>query len=130
VSREGGVIVPFCPRCKFEYTPKVSRCPECGSELVAELPPEPERGSRREGKPDEVVLCTVQGEIHASLLRGRLEAEGIPSRAQLGGIRDAPYYLAAMPGPVGSPSDAVLRIYVRRVDLSRAQRIYRAVEKQ
>jgi hypothetical protein len=77
-----------------------------------------------------VVLCTVQGEIEAGLLRGRLRFEGILSRAELGGIRDAPYYLAAMPAPLSSPADMVLRIYVRREDLGRAQQVYDDIERQ
>ena len=114
--------MPFCPTCKSEYRSTVRCCPDCGSDLVAQLPVEPE--PLHEEEYVQVLLCTVQGEIQAGLLRDRLRLQGIPSRAQLGGIRDSPYYLAAMPAPVSSPLDVVLRIYVRRGDLGRAQQVY------
>jgi len=113
--------MPFCPGCKFEYRTGMVRCPDCGRELVAALPSEsagPASGER------EVLLCTVQGEIHAKLLRDRLQLEGVPSRAQLAGVLDSPYYLAAMPAPVSSSADVVIRIYVRKTDLGRARRVY------
>lgn len=28
----------FCPTCRGEYRPEISSCPDCGVELVAELP--------------------------------------------------------------------------------------------
>lgn len=28
----------YCPSCRGEYRPELSECPECGVELVAELP--------------------------------------------------------------------------------------------
>jgi len=30
--------MPFCPKCRTEYTEGVARCSDCGSELVAALP--------------------------------------------------------------------------------------------
>ena len=120
--------MPFCPTCKLEYRSTIRRCPDCGSYLVAQSPIDPE--SLREGESAQVLLCTVQGEIQAGLLRDRLRFQGIPSRAQLGGIRDSPYYLAAMPAPVSSPVDIVLRIYVRRGDLGRARQLYDDMDRQ
>jgi len=113
--------MPFCPECKFEYRTGIVRCPDCGTELVAALPSESAPPASRER---EVLLCTVQGEIHAKLLRDRLQLEGIPSRAQLGGVLDSPYYLAAMPAPVSSPADVVIRIYVWETHLGRARQVY------
>ena len=118
----------FCPTCKFEYGSTIRRCPDCGSDLVAQLPVEPEPS--REGESVQVLLCTVQGEIQAGLLRDRLRSQGILSRAQLGGIRDSPYGHAAMPAPVSSSFDIVLRIYVRRGDLGRARQVYDDFERQ
>ena len=34
--------MPFCPKCKYEYRPEISECPDCGERLVASLPLEPE----------------------------------------------------------------------------------------
>ena len=34
--------MPFCPKCRYEYLPTVSECPDCEVKLVAQLPLEPE----------------------------------------------------------------------------------------
>jgi len=34
--------MPFCPKCRYEYLPTVSMCPDCDVKLVADLPLEPE----------------------------------------------------------------------------------------
>jgi len=34
--------MPFCPKCRYEYLPTVSVCPDCDVKLVAALPLEPE----------------------------------------------------------------------------------------
>jgi hypothetical protein len=31
----------FCPKCRYEYKPDVTACPDCGAALVAELEPFP-----------------------------------------------------------------------------------------
>lgn len=113
--------MPFCPECKFEYRKTVVRCPDCGSQLVAALPSKPSPPPR---PLREALLCTIQGELHAKLLQNRLQLAGIPSRAQLAGILETPYYLAAMPPPVSAPTDVVIRIYVREEELHRARRAY------
>jgi hypothetical protein len=33
----------FCPKCKAEYREGFSRCADCGTDLVAELPPGPHK---------------------------------------------------------------------------------------
>ncbi len=32
--------MPVCPNCKYEYVKGIDKCPDCGAELVDELPPE------------------------------------------------------------------------------------------
>jgi hypothetical protein len=34
--------MPFCPKCRYEYLPTVSECPDCEVKLVLSLPLEPE----------------------------------------------------------------------------------------
>jgi hypothetical protein len=34
--------MPFCPKCRYEYLPTVSHCPDCEVRLVSELPLQPE----------------------------------------------------------------------------------------
>ncbi len=31
--------MPFCPKCRAEYEPGITRCSDCDEALVAELPP-------------------------------------------------------------------------------------------
>ena len=108
--------MPFCPKCRFEYLPAVRHCPDCGSALVAGLPPQQPRRDL-----GDVVLCTVGGEVEAALVRARLSAYGIPSRAQVSG--DIPF----IGGAATNPSVQPMTVFVRREDLDRARAIYRAV---
>jgi hypothetical protein len=117
--------MPFCPTCELEYRPGVERCPDCGGELVDQPP---ERAALPQGEVEEVLLCCVRGEIHARLLIDALRSRDIPSRTQLGGIADSPWYLAAMPAGVGASEDVTIRIYVRREDLDRARQVYEDME--
>jgi len=108
--------VPFCPKCRFEYLPAVRRCPDCGSALVAELPPEQEVEERQL---DDVVLCTTSGEVEATLLRARLTGEGIPTRAQIAGV------LPLVGAPEIPPSAQPVKVFVLRKDLERARAVWR-----
>ena len=121
--------MPWCPKCRFEYIPQVTRCPECGSELVAELPeetaarqdhevPEPIYGMGQEF--EQVVIGTVLGEMHASLVIQALQAEGIPSRTQFGGIPDFAYPGRTPNLPIG--------IFVNKRDEIRARMIFHTFE--
>jgi len=109
--------MPFRPKCKFEYIPSVTRCPECGEELVDSLPREAEEPDE-EGF-EQVLLCTIAGELHTSLLRNALVAAGIPSRT----VCEGSNLLEGAPTLAG-PS-ARVRIYVNRRDLLRTSIIYR-----
>lgn len=46
----------FCPNCRYEYLPDVKVCPDCGAELVVELPPIEKEEPPSE---DETKLVTV-----------------------------------------------------------------------
>ncbi len=118
--------MPWCLKCGFEYIPQIKRCPECGAELVAELPKEPASmamdaggfGAGEEFK--QVFLGTVLGEMHASLIINALKAEGIPCRTQLGGIPDFAY-----PGRI---PNLPIGIYVNKRDQQRAVEIFQTFE--
>jgi len=68
--------VPFCPKCKYEYNPNVSVCPDCGEKLVDQLPEE-----RLEERPDQdwIPLVQLTSQQTAEMLRGALDAKGIPA---------------------------------------------------
>ncbi len=120
--------MPFCANCRFEYLPHVTRCPECGAELVAELPPLASRPRTEEDFEPEL-LCVVGGSIHAGLLRTELAARGIPSRLQ-GGWSDDPLLgaVGAVPPPLGSAEGGLVAVFVNRADLERAKIIYHDLE--
>lgn len=69
--------MPFCPACRTEYREGIESCPECGAELVAELPPEPEPV----WDPTEWVTIEELGdEVEARILEGFLLEHGLPVR--------------------------------------------------
>lgn len=64
--------MPYCPECKYEYVKGIKKCPDCGVELVDELPPEiilPES--------DWVIVYTTSFEYEAEMLKGNFESAGI-----------------------------------------------------
>ena len=76
--------MPFCPQCRYEYTPSTTECPDCGVALVDRLPETetsvPESGGRF------VPLPELPGQMDAVLVKGALEAEGILCYMQMEGL--------------------------------------------
>lgn len=66
-------VMPFCPRCRSEFIPGMTRCSDCDADLVAALPE-----SLPPADYDWVDLGTTDTEPEGELLRGLLEARGIP----------------------------------------------------
>jgi hypothetical protein len=116
--------MPFCPQCRFEYTAGVSRCPDCGSELVDSLPAE-EPAAQSDFA--EVELCVVADELQATLLQNALAGQGIPSR-----LRGAsPHPAFDVPGLRPTFGlEASTAILVRRSDLARARVVYEDLERR
>jgi len=57
----------YCPECRSEYQPQITRCDACGVDLVAQLPPE-----------EELVPVYASTEVlEANLVRETLIAEGV-----------------------------------------------------
>jgi len=113
--------MPFCPNCKLEYRPDLRRCPDCGADLVDRL--ESPAGDADRGEDlEQVILCTVDGELHAKLIQDALTAQGIRCRAQRRGL----LHWLGLP-TVGA--DEPTQIYVNRGDLARARAIYEDFER-
>lgn len=70
--------MPFCPNCRYEYLPEVKVCPECGSELVDELPPAEEVPADTEWVP----LRSLPGMVYAKMVAEVLDQRGIPNYIQ------------------------------------------------
>ncbi len=69
--------MPFCTTCRAEYREGVEICPECGTPLVEELPPEPEAV----WDPTEWVTIEELGdEVEARILEGFLLEHDLPVR--------------------------------------------------
>ncbi|MEW5796279.1 MAG: hypothetical protein AB1772_07935 [Candidatus Zixiibacteriota bacterium] len=86
--------MPFCPRCRYEYLPTVSVCPDCEEKLVAVLPLEPEEldetGSPEDWEePDEpeelesydnwIPLARFTSTQYADMVLGALHSKDIPA---------------------------------------------------
>ncbi|HVP06262.1 MAG TPA: hypothetical protein VMS71_00365 [Candidatus Acidoferrum sp.] len=70
--------MPFCPKCRYEYQPDVTKCPDCDAWLVSSLPPEPEEefdvpNDEREWIP----LAKFPSHATATLVEEALESKGI-----------------------------------------------------
>ncbi len=118
--------MPICPKCGTEYRRGVRQCPDCGSTLV--------EGSLEDRKPrpegeagyEQVVLCVVEGEIHARLLQNALAEEGIPSRVQVGGDEFGVTLPLGQLFPGGTTT--LTQVWVNQRDLARAQAVRAAYE--
>jgi putative signal transducing protein len=85
----------WCPSCGAEYRPGFTHCPDCGVDLVAERPPEPEPAAGVVAgivdpdlgpSPVEVFVGPV---IEAELMRAVLEGSGIACAASGSGMQGA-----------------------------------------
>lgn len=72
--------MPFCPECRYEYTGDVDRCPDCGKELVAELPPldEGDETSLEDKYRDWVQIARIRSYEFAEMVIDAWESKGIP----------------------------------------------------
>ncbi|HEX2239725.1 MAG TPA: DUF2007 domain-containing protein [Actinomycetota bacterium] len=102
----------FCPSCTDEYRDGVTRCPECGADLVAELPEE-----RWALGPELVEVHRTAGHMNGEMIRSLLRGSDIES--MLTGEGEAwgqVYKLTA--GPM-----ADVRVWVNADDAERARAV-------
>ena len=107
--------MPYCPTCKTEYVEGKTECADCGAQLVAELPFQavPAEGTTW------VEITTTGTDDEARLIKGFLEAEGIP--AQIENVR-----FTQEPVNFGAMGD--IRLYVAAEDEQRALDLLRQRE--
>jgi hypothetical protein len=65
----------FCPKCRYEYEPHISECPDCGEKLVVTLPPEEESEPRYENW---VELVHLTARISAEMVLDVFRSKAIP----------------------------------------------------
>jgi len=99
--------MPYCPTCKNEYPAGTAECPEDKSKLVDELPFQARQG---EGV-TWVEIASVGTADEANLMRGFLDAEGIPAQIENVKFNVEPVNFGAM---------GDIRIYVGAEDERRA----------
>ena len=64
--------VSYCPACRYEYSPDVKECPDCGAKLVDKLPQE--GGVASEGL---VCVSSYPFEIDAQIAKLTLRSRGV-----------------------------------------------------
>jgi hypothetical protein len=70
--------MPFCPNCSYEYLPEIKACPECGSDLVVQLPLLAEAPEDVEWVP----LRPLPGMVYAKMVMEVLDQRNIPNYVQ------------------------------------------------
>jgi hypothetical protein len=118
--------MPVCPKCGTEYRRGVRQCADCGSTLVEWSLEDRKPRPQDEAGFEQVVLCVVQGEIHARLLQNALAEEGIPSRVQVGGDEFGATLPLGQLFPGGTTT--LTQVWVNKRDLERAQAVREAYE--
>ncbi|RJP74052.1 MAG: hypothetical protein C4524_13540 [Candidatus Zixiibacteriota bacterium] len=68
--------MPFCPNDRYEYLPGITHCPDCGAELVDELPDMPAPDVRW------VKMKDLPGMVYAQMVAEVLEQRGVPHYIQ------------------------------------------------
>src|SRR5258708_9807571 len=67
--------MPWCPDCKIEYDPGIAICPDCGADIVVELPYIPL-------DPPPEIVYTAGTWAEAKVVEATLEAAGITAFVQ------------------------------------------------
>jgi hypothetical protein len=70
--------MPFCPNCRYEYLPEVTKCPDCDAYLVPELPDIHVDSEDIKW----VALTPLSGVVYAKMVCEVLEQRGIPNYTQ------------------------------------------------
>ncbi len=103
--------MPYCPTCK-EAVSEGTECPECGAKLVDELPFQ----AIATGNATWVEIASTGAEDEANLIRGFLEAEGIPAQ-----IENVKFNME----PINFGKMGDIRLYVSAQDETRAMDLLR-----
>ena len=78
--------MPFCPRCRYEYNPGISKCPDCDEYLVDRLPLDEDEGENEDEvrvDPNDVdqewiMVARIHYYYQAEMLVQGLRAKDIP----------------------------------------------------
>lgn len=71
--------MPYCPKCRYEYNPEISTCPDCNERLVASLPLEPEDAPDRAPQYDWTPVARITSPQYGSMILEVLRGRDIPA---------------------------------------------------
>lgn len=111
----------FCPQCRYEYLPEISKCPDCGVWLVRELPvdPKPQPTEELDDTPLEVVYSSFEYS-RIQIAAAILEEAGIPHL-----LNDQPMH-GILRAPV--PGKDPFELIVRADDLEEAAQVLEGID--
>jgi len=103
--------MPYCPNCRFEYKEGKDKCPDCGTDLVDQLPEE-----KPPEEPNFVPLRNLPSRVYAQMLQEALKNEGILSMIK--GDEGIPLRTTTAHIPVSK-----ITIWVPKKNMARAEEI-------
>ncbi len=112
----------YCPRCRFEYREGVTHCPDCGAELVAELPPE-EEFTLPTPETELVELCRMTDPNQAEVIKAALQEAGIATL-----LRTKGPITGELSKVVDGATDDEALLYVTRNRLAEAKEVLQKVQ--
>ena len=71
--------MPFCPKCRYEYRPEISECPDCHEKLVATMPPEPDESDDSAVYDDWTPIARMTSPQYADMVVEALRSKSIPA---------------------------------------------------
>ena len=96
----------FCPKCKSEYRDGFYKCADCGVDLVAQIPPEPEVGYV-----DLVEVYSTYQQSDIAFIKSVFDGEGIT------------YYFEGESSIMLVAAGAYARLLVKAEEVQRAKEI-------
>ncbi len=72
--------MPFCPKCRYEYRPEISICPDCNEYLVASLPEKNVKNSEDDNEQYDnwVKIGHLTSQAYANMINDGLHSKNIP----------------------------------------------------
>ncbi len=120
----------YCPKCYYEYEPRVLVCPDCGSPLIDGPAPTKKPSVRTSDDIDALLLFESQDLLKLRFLLDLLDQEGIPYATRklthYGGAASSD--LTAMAQSTASTVGGIAQVYVAPPDLERAKELLEALE--
>ncbi len=73
--------MPFCPKCRYEYRPDISVCPDCNEKLVSHLPERLESHEKYDTVDFKnwIPLARFDSQITAEMIIDVLRSKGLPA---------------------------------------------------